>query len=385
MSTEESNLPTRTVCPACGGRVKIPPGQTGQQLRCPRCNADLFPIAPPLAEETDALSPPEAPESDEYRLSDVVQRPQLADIHERLLTAAEHPGDRDRDGPGDKRVAKPLGGDVLAAAARDVLGRAETEVEQAEQEAAARYVIRPLFSGLFSFLGDIHAAGRWIALTLILTGCTACVHLFVTLSGGGPIQQFTAILVGMAVALLGLSYLALASVCWLAIVQDTAIGLDRIEQWPGPNFLDWIFDSFYLWSSLFLSLLPGVLLGYMRGAGGTGVSAVATVLGLILAFGLFPIMLLSALDSGTPLGVWSNSLVGNLIRHKSTTKRFFLGAAVLAAGALVSLVFAVQPWFLVSLFGAVAFNAIAMIYFRLLGRLAGLLGSDQPDDACSQG
>jgi hypothetical protein len=100
---------------------------------------------------------------------------------------------------------------------------------------------------------------------------------------------------------------------------------------------------------------------------------------------LFPIMLLSALDSGTPLGVWSSSLVGNLIRHKSTTKRFFLGAAVLAAAALVCLVFTVQPWFLVSLLGAVALNAIAMIYFRLLGRLAGLLGSDQQDDACSQG
>jgi hypothetical protein len=318
-------------------------------------------------------------------LSDVVQRPQLADVHERLLAAAEHRGDPARDGPGNRRVAKPVGGDVVAAAARDVLGRAESEVDQAEQEAAARYVIRPLFSGLFSFLGDLPAAGRWIALTLILTGCTTCVHLFVALSGGWPIQQFAAILVGMAVALLGLSYLALASVCWLAIVQDTAIGLDRIEQWPGPNFLDWIFDSFYLLSSLFLSLLPGVLLGYMLGAGGTGVSEVAMVSGSILAFGLFPIMLLSALDSGTPLGVWSSSLVGTLIRHKSTTKRFFLGSAVVAAAASLSLVFTVQPWFLVSLSGAVAFNAAAMIYFRLLGRLAGLLGLDQQDDACSQG
>jgi hypothetical protein len=323
-------------------------------------------------------------DSDEYRLSDVVQRPQLADIHERLLAAAEHRGDRDRDGPGDKRGAKPPGGDVVAAAARDVLGRAETEVEQAEQE-AARYVIRPLFAGLFSFLGDVHAAGRWIVLTLILTGCVACVHLFLALSGGGPIQQFAAILVGMAVALLGVSYMALASVCWLAIAQDTAIGLDRIEQWPGPNFLDWIFDSFYLLSSLFLSFLPGVLLGYVLGTGGTGGAWVATVLGSILAFVFFPIMLLSALESGTPLGVWSSSLVQNLIRHKSTTKRFFLGSVVLAVAVLVSLIFTVQPWFLVSLFGAVAFNAAAMVYFRLLGRLAGLLASDQHDDACSQG
>jgi hypothetical protein len=382
MSIDGPNLPTRVACPACGGRVKIPPGQTNDQLRCPRCNAHLFPTASLRPEESDTLSAQEPAEEDEYRLGEVVQRPQLVDLHEQLRAAAEHPVDRDPNGFEDKRGARPPTGDVLAAAARDVLGRAETEVEQAEQE-AAHYVIRPLFSGLFSFLGDFHAAGRWVALTLILTGCTVCVHLFLTLSGGGPIQQFAAILAGIAVALLGLTYLALASVCWLAIVQDTATGLDRIEQWPGPNFLDWIFDSFYLLNSLFLSLLPGALLAYLLGD--TAGAWVVTVVGSMLAFGLFPIMLLSALDSGTPLGVWSSSLVGSLTRHKATAKRFFLGSAVLAAAALVSLIFTVQPWFLVSLFGAAAFNATAMVYFRLLGRLAGLLGSDQQDDACSEG
>ena len=376
MSSSAFNLPTRIACPACGGQVKIPAGQTRQHLHCPRCEATLFPDESPEPGGSDA--PPEAPEDDEYRLSDVVQRPQSVEIHEQWLVDAERDPVREREAPGDDRPAKRPLGDVLANAARECLGRAEAEIQQAEQEAAG-YVIRPLFSGLFSFLWDLSAAGRLIVLTLITKGCLSCLLLFLSLSDGGLYGQIAAIVAGIFTALLGLSYLALASVCWLAIVQDTANGMDKIQQWPGPNFLDWMLDSFYLVNGLFVSAVPGILLGYLLSDGGTGGSWVATLLGTVIAFGLFPVLLLSALDTGTPWGLWSRTVVESLIRHKAITIQFFLGSAALVPVGLVFLMFMVQPWLLVSLFGAAGLNATAMIYFRLLGRLTGLLGLDQQD------
>lgn len=380
MSSSASNLPTRVACPACGGQVKIPAGQTRQHLRCPRCNADLFPDESPRPEGSGSLRSPEAPDDDEYRLSDVVQRPQSLDIHERWLADAEREPVREREAAADDRPAKRPLSDVIADSARDFLGRAEAEIQQAEQEAAG-YVIRPLFAGLFSFLWDFAAAGRLIALTLITQGCLSCLLLFISLSDGGLLHQIAAIVAVIFTALLGLSYLVLASVCWLAIVQDTANGMDKIQQWPGPNFLDWIFDSFYLLNGLFASAVPGILLGYLLGGGGTGGSWVGMLLGTVSAFGLFPVLLLSTLDVGTPWGLWSQAVVESLIRHKATTIQFFLGSAAMVPAGLVFLLFMVQPWLLVSLFGAAGLNATAMIYFRLLGRLAGLLGLDQQDDS----
>ena len=327
--------------------------------------------------------PPEAPEDDEYRLSDLVQRPQSVGIHEQWLVDAARDPVREHEAPGDDWPANRPLGDVLANSARECLGRAEAEIQQAEQETAG-YVIRPLFSRLFSFLWDFSAAGRLIALTLITKGCLWCLLLFLSLSDGGLLHQIVAIVAGIFTALLVLSYLALAPVCWLAIVQDTANGMDRIQQWPGPYFLDWILDSFYLVNSLFVAAVPGMLLGYLLSGGGTGGSWVATLLGTIIAFGLFPVLLLSALDTATPWGLWSRAVVESLIRHKAITIQFFLGSAALVPVGLVFLMLMLQPWLLVSLFGAAGLNATAMIYFRLLGRLAGLLSLDQQDHETNQ-
>jgi hypothetical protein len=379
MSSSASNLPTRIACPACGGQVKIPAGQTRPHLRCPRCNAYLFPPESSEPEESGSL-PPEAPEDDEYRLSDVVERPQAAEIHEHWLVDAKRQSEREPETTGEAPPAKRPLGDVIADSARDFLGRAEVEIQQAEQEMAG-YVIRPLFAGWFSFLWDFAAAGRLIALTLISKGCLSCLLMFISLSDGGPLHQFAAIVAGIFTALLGLSYLALASVCWLAIVQDTANGLDKIQQWPGPNFLDWILDSFYLWIALLVSAVPGILLGYLLGMGGTGGSWVAILLGTVIAFGLFPVLLLSALDTGTPLGLWSQTVFESLNGHKRTAAQFLLGSAALVLVGMVFLLVMAQPWLLVSLLGALGLNATLMIYFRLLGRLAGQLGIDQQDNS----
>jgi hypothetical protein len=243
-------------------------------------------------------------------------------------------------------------------------------------------VIRPLFTGLFTFLFDVQAIARWIALTFLSLGCVVFLHLFISLKDGGAVHQFGAVFVGMLLAPLSLIYITLTSVCWLMIVQDTANGLDKVEQWPGLNFLDWMFDAFYVLNSLFLSALPGILFGQLAVLSGLGGQWVALLLGAMTAVPLFPVILLSTLDAGSPLGLWSTALARNMVRHWATTKQFFLGSAVLAVAAIVSLIVMAQQMFLVSLVGAAGFNAATMLYFRLLGRLAGLMmPEDEAGDA----
>ena len=62
MTIPSSNLPTRVPCPACGGQVKIPPGQGGRRFRCPRCDAEI--TAPPVSVLAEP-APPSSSESDD--------------------------------------------------------------------------------------------------------------------------------------------------------------------------------------------------------------------------------------------------------------------------------------------------------------------------------
>ncbi|MCL4207030.1 MAG: hypothetical protein KJ000_31490 [Pirellulaceae bacterium] len=322
-------------------------------------------------------------------MSDTVERPPPSEVHEHLLVAAKRELETERKSPASERTpppqaSRPVRGDVFAANARDLMGKAEAEAKELERE-APRHAASPLFTNLFTFLFDVQAIARWIALTFLSLGCVVFLHLFLSLQEGGPVHQFGAVFVGMLMAPLSLICITLTSVCWLVIVQDTANGLDKIEQWPNLNFLDWMFDAFYILNSLFLSAVPGIVIGQAVVVSGLGGQWVALLLGAMTAVPLFPVILLSTLEAGSPLGLWSNALVRNLIRSRATTKQFFFGSAVLGVAAAVSLAVMAQQMFLISLLGAAGFNAAAMLYFRLLGRLAGLVMPDEDAGDAGQG
>ncbi len=366
------------VCPLCGTLQYVTPAKIGKAVRCLDCHSTI-PVRPP-----EPRRPPPVPvvrengEQDDYRLTDVVERPQVAGVHERILKDAERELEKERQSTaGDKGPRRSLK-DVFAENARELMGRAQAAADEAERE-ASRYVIRPLFAGLISFLLDVQAFARWVVLTLAFLLAITFLQQFFTLMHGGPFQQFGAVVVGMLLALVGLFYAATASICWLAILQDTANGLDRIEQWPGLSFLDWVFDCFYIVNCLFVAVLPGVLLGQLPVLAGLGSQWIAVVLGSLTAIVIFPILLLSVLDNGSPLGLWSSDVIRSLRRNRPTVQQFYLASAGLGLAAIVSLGIMNLPWFLVRALGAAGFNAALMIYFRLLGRLAGLLLSDVED------
>jgi len=167
-----------------------------------------------------------------------------------------------------------------------------------------------------------------------------------------------------------------ASAFLLPVIQDTAEGNDEIENWPEPPFLDWNADFFYIFNSLSVSVLCGVVVVQVLGFAGP-LKWLAIPLSVFL---LFPIALLSTLEADSPLKPLSLPVLGSLFSVGWAWALFYVEAAALTVAFLflagVVLGF-VGPWGLLPV-GAL-WLPVLMVYFRLLGRLAwcGARGSQE--------
>jgi len=168
-------------------------------------------------------------------------------------------------------------------------------------------------------------------------------------------------------AMLAIAWFLLASACAMAVVRDTANGSDEVRDWPGAVFLDWFGEVFYLFNGLCVSVLPGAGLAWLlAGYDFSGLPAAS-----IIAFLLFPIVLLSMLEQNSALGVISPSTWGTLRKDSGAWATFYLFSAVLllAVGVVERVVFFLGG-FLGSIVLALSLTVVWLIYFRLLGRLA---------------
>ncbi len=265
--------------------------------------------------------------------------------------------------------------DVLSERARELIERAEREAErEAEQDRQEGPASRePLFSGLFLFLLDFRALLRWGILTLFAVGLTTIFEQFLQYMAGGLINQVFAIALGMLMGPLTLLYLTVTAVCGLVILQDTANGWAKIQQWPGRNIADWMFDAFYVLNPLWLAALPGVLLGQLPVLMGIAGQGLAVLGGMLSAWVLFPLFSLCVVEAGSPLSMWSQAIFRQFRSHRAQVKSFYLVSAGLVLAGLLALYFLARSWFPVRVFGAAGLNLVVMVYFRLLGRLAGLM------------
>lgn len=172
----------------------------------------------------------------------------------------------------------------------------------------------------------------------------------------------------LVLALLALIFLLLASVCVLNVVQDTANGYEKVQNWPDLNFMDWVMDAFFVINSLWFSSLPGILLGQLVFVVGAPVWAIFLLAGLSM-FGLFPLTLLSMVTEGSSAGFVSLAIWRSVRALPQLWKRFYLVSTGLAAMGLVALPFALVGGFLLGLLAALMLVAAMLIYARLLGRL----------------
>ena len=331
-------------CPLCSTRLHATEDQIGRDMLCPDCNESFVVGPPPKPERT--YDP-----RDEF--------------------------------DGNYDVAKPTRHDSPIPQ-RQWKGRLESHAEEAAESGhneTARGLrtdrLRwPLVTGVFSIPWYPGVRVRWLSLSAVGTLILAAVVKAISLLAG-PGSGYMSIgpwIIGMllsAVAFLfGTGWVGVTSINCLSILNDTAAGKDEVDSWPEGVFLDWVGDFFFVFNSLGIAMLPGIavarlLVGFVGDSGW-----LAVPLGTVV---MFPIFLLSMLEANSPMMPLSLPVWRSLLRVWWAWGLFYFETTLLGA-ALIGLVIEavaieLTVWLAVPI-ASLLLVAAAMIYFRLLGRVA---------------
>jgi len=330
------------ICPLCHTRLHATEDQVGGELVCPDCGQPV-PVRAPAPR-----APQSAPEVDP---DDVYEVGSPAEVREyRRVEDYRH-----------------LGAQPEEASAEDFLKRSDS---------APTVRARPrwtFFSGVFSFPFYPDVWPRWVLLSMGASVGLFCVAAAVAMSsrpvagvGNAPAFVGGMMLFGIAVIVWLLCVVPMSAAC-LAIIEDTSEGNDAIETWPDPMFLDWMLDSFFFLNSLVVSTLTGLGAAKLLEAAGLPAWPALTITVLVL----FPILLLSVVEGGSALKLFSPPIWRSLLRAWWAWATFYLETAALlaAVGWLTTAMMRAAGLFGVAMAATVLIAAV-LIYCRLLGRLA---------------
>ncbi len=222
----------------------------------------------------------------------------------------------------------------------------------------------PFWSGLFTF--PLYPQSLLIWMTLAFAATFAWLTLLCSayyLSNIGPHVTIGMVMgVSMVVMLAG-SY---ASACYLWIVQQTADGYDRIDDWELGDWREWPMTLVETGPMFCISASVGGALACAVGAPGEGV----IILSSFTLWALYPVLLLSVLESGSSIP-WSPPTLRSLRDVSRGWLVFYLESGLLMGAWLipVATLFMLQPFLVVFVAGP-PLGAAIMIHARMLGRLA---------------
>jgi hypothetical protein len=225
------------------------------------------------------------------------------------------------------------------------------------------------FSGVFTLPWRVETVLRWVYMSL---GFMAILGIAVILRSLAA--SFSGMATGVAAAFFLLPIiwilfftLSYTAACCMHIFESTAAGLDRIESWPEPNWREWMAEMLY---AGWIGVIP---LGVSYGLGLLGESQGTPKLVTVPAvfFFLFPISFLSALEANTIWVPLTLPILGSLARWWWCWLVFYCLAGFVIGSISAAAIFLIAS----SQFGALIclgpiLAAGALIYFRLLGRLA---------------
>ncbi|MFM7077116.1 MAG: hypothetical protein ACKO5R_11285 [Planctomycetaceae bacterium] len=221
---------------------------------------------------------------------------------------------------------------------------------------------------LSAFLAD---GGTWVRIVVLATWCWAVARMVretagLMASADGRLTVLSAMFSVLS-TILAAGLLAFASACALAVVRDVANGCATVVEWPGLMFLDWAGDALVIVNAMAMAVAPGAGLAWWMAAGDGRVNAAAVAPVVVL----FPIVLLSLLENGSPWDPLSLPVWRTFVVAPAGWVVFFVAAAILlgAAGAV-----AVPGFMAAGVWGAVVASLAAgvawLVYFHLVGALA---------------
>ncbi|MCE5266336.1 MAG: hypothetical protein LLG00_00420 [Planctomycetaceae bacterium] len=167
--------------------------------------------------------------------------------------------------------------------------------------------------------------------------------------------------------MLALTWLAFASTCAVSVTLESANACHTVHRWPTLAILEWITDVLYVFDGLCASTLPGVALAWLLRWQDLSHHAVAP----LMTFFLFPIVFLSMLEQGSPLGAVSGAVWRTMrVAWKGWVWFYLATAGLLAIAGTLAVAGLIADHSLGLVVCGLVLSATWLTYFRLLGRLA---------------
>ena len=325
-------------CRNCDTMMHAQPKQIGKKIACPDCGAKTDVKEPPKPKPKKSAL---VPDGQEYQLDAEHVPPK------RLEPQFVHA----------PTVARE------AAESREAKSREVGDPIRQEQVARPKIPRLPTFQGVMKMLVRTPVV-TWFA-WVTLVGLMAGGFLLVTMMLN-PVAAIPFFFGAAAAAILSLS--AIGAFC-LAVLTESSEGNDRLYNPPGPVFLDWMGEVFYLVFPAMLAPAPWWLLCMaLQKELPPGAPGLLMVAGWLFTF---PLLLLSSLENGSVLEPFSFRVFGSVTKLPGHWLLFVVESAAIVGGTLAAiygLVATGSPALMLPIVPLCV--ASALLYFRVLGRFA---------------
>jgi hypothetical protein len=335
--TEETPVPNQILCPYCKRLITLPAITLGSKEKCPHCDIEfvvssrLIPQASENSEDT----------TEGYGLQTKIP---LEAAENALLSQANAP-EQDAEVAGKKTTWHPMETPPLVL----------------------------FFKGTFVFPFSAGPRG-WLFILLMLcitvTGSASLAVYFGSFPSNDIFSAdkwFASALLSSLAIMLGLFGLFLFSTVCLTILRDTSEGMDKFKNQQLGWFTDWVGETAYLAANIFWGAAPAMILIYVLPIK----PAMRLPIYLFSETFLFPIFLMSALESKSPVMPYSKPVWKSLWYAWHSWALFYL--LTLLIGETFVYLLRVIPFGSIQMelvFISILLPFLLMVYFRLLGRLA---------------
>ena len=374
------------VCTVCATRMYAVASQIGKGLQCPDCHTINVVKAPEIKKKPQPVA---AAVGDGYRLkedpAEIVEFT-CTSCHDPIKAKGEYAGrkvrcpncetvnvvPRPKDAVADG-VALQVADGVAANPTKKqiadrIMARAREEMAEHEEEFEPPEIpVQPFFEGVanFPFYGNVMV--MWVGFGCCMAAMGTLLALSVEMLSSQSFEMGTGLALGLAFGVVFAFTIYVFPAKFSRITESTATGYDKVE-FVADDFFDRLMVLFLLFNAIGFGSIPGISLAAIAG--------VPKGLGFISAFGLFPIFFLSMLEAASPFNFFSERIRNSFSVAPGSWVLFYCVTVPMMIG--VFLLFVVMI-FSEQIGAAIAVAALpvpiaSVIYFRMLGRLALLIG-----------
>lgn len=320
----------RVPCPICNWVYVGKPESVGQSTTCADCH-NVFKIKP-------------------RAVAKKVQRVVAYDPKIGVAAASELP---EQEGRSEELMAK-------AHAHRE-------EIEKDKPQPPKR----PFTEGIYNYPFMSRVIQAWLALPLLLFLPSIMISYSLTTQDK---EQMVGLLVMVGVFPLLVTALVYAGFHMMQLLMTTANGYRQPVEWPRFDFGEWAGHLLFFVFSISVALMPGAILGI--GLPWYGKWAAHAISGFLF----HPFVLLSMMDANSPVMPYTRQIHRTVTKAPAAWMKFYLALLPVALALVFTIVLTVlaRKWLVLGtvMFGVltIVFSLGMTIYFRLLGRLAWVLG-----------